>query len=130
SALSRPPRRALNTRFAPPPANSRASAAPMPALAPVTSAHLPRHGSIVASSEDCTGCDGPEARAPEDFVASIAARGVAYPLHPVRLGRSEAAAIPRSCLRALLSATHLAPALRRLAHGEEKRHALESGVRS
>jgi hypothetical protein len=35
----------------PPAANSRASATPIPALAPVTSAHLPAHGPLIRLSK-------------------------------------------------------------------------------
>src|SRR5258708_15552035 len=43
-------RRAVNTRLVPPAANSRASATPIPALAPVTNAHFPFQGVIVCLS--------------------------------------------------------------------------------
>src|SRR5215469_2278606 len=45
-ASSRSWRRAVKIRFVPPAASSRASAVPIPALAPVTSAHFPRQVSI------------------------------------------------------------------------------------
>src|SRR5260370_4291976 len=46
---SRSLRRAVSTRFVPPAANSRANATPIPALAPVTSAHFPAHGPLISS---------------------------------------------------------------------------------
>src|SRR3981081_1955825 len=47
NSSSRSRRRAVRTRFAPPAANSFASATPIPALAPVISAHFPRHSEII-----------------------------------------------------------------------------------
>src|SRR5229473_6537160 len=40
-------RRAVKTRCVPPAASSRASATPIPALAPVTRAHFPRHSALM-----------------------------------------------------------------------------------
>src|ERR1700682_6014261 len=47
---SRSRRRAVKTRFAPPAANSFASATPIPALAPVINAHFPRHSEFMKLS--------------------------------------------------------------------------------
>src|SRR6202171_4859259 len=50
NSRSRSSRRAVSTRFAPPAANSFASATPMPALAPVINAHFPRHSEFMKLS--------------------------------------------------------------------------------
>src|ERR1700757_4480438 len=49
TSCNRSRRRAVSTRCVPPAASSSASATPIPALAPVTSAHLPFHSFIIRS---------------------------------------------------------------------------------
>src|SRR5216683_3350786 len=60
-STKRSSRRAVKTRCVPPAASSRASATPIPALAPVTRAHFPRHSALMFffASASSTRCDVP-----------------------------------------------------------------------